>query len=132
MVSQPKQTKKRETAIALALAGVVVPGLHKFYLGKPTWGVLYLLLWATFIPNIASAFEGLWYILQGQDGFNRSFNMQLSSSPSETAAPSLGADPAKVGAIADALRQLESLRQDGLLSEYEFEQKRRRLLDQIG
>jgi hypothetical protein len=36
-----------------------------------------------------------------------------------------------VGAIADALRQLDSLRQEGLLSEYEFEQKRRQLLDRI-
>jgi len=36
------------------------------------------------------------------------------------------------GAIADALRQLDTLRQEGLISEYEFEQKRRRLLDQIG
>ncbi len=133
MVSQPKsRVKNRETAIALALAGVIVPGLHKFYLGKPKWGVLYLLLSVTFIPNIASAFEGVWYVLQGEDGFNRNFNLHLSPSTSKTSAPTLSADPAQVSAIADALRQLESLRQDGLLSEYEFEQKRRQLLDQIG
>jgi hypothetical protein len=36
-----------------------------------------------------------------------------------------------VGAIADALRELDRLRQDGLMSEYEFEQKRRQLLDRI-
>ncbi len=132
MVSQPKsRVKNRETAIALALAGVVIPGLHKFYLGQPKWGALYLLLSVTFIPNIASAFEGLWYVLQGEDGFNQSFNLHLSPSTSKTATPTLSTDPAQVGAIADALRQLESLRQDGLLSEYEFEQKRRQLLDQI-
>ena len=39
------------------------------------------------------------------------------------------ADPARVGAIAQALRQLDSLRQEGLISEYEFEQQRRQLLE---
>ncbi|MEO1621361.1 MAG: helix-hairpin-helix domain-containing protein, partial [Cyanobacteria bacterium J06632_3] len=33
-----------------------------------------------------------------------------------------------VGALAEALRELDALRQDGLISEYEFEQKRRQLL----
>ena len=133
MISQSKsQTKNRETAIALALAGVLLPGLHKFYLGQPKWGVLYLLLSWTPIPRIASAFEGVWDVLQGQDRFNRSFNLNLASSPSDTAAAKPRTDPAQVGAIADALRQIESLRQEGLLSEYEFEQKRRQLLDQIG
>jgi hypothetical protein len=36
-----------------------------------------------------------------------------------------------VSAIAEALRQLDCLRQDGLISEYEFEQKRRKLLDRM-
>jgi hypothetical protein len=39
--------------------------------------------------------------------------------------------PNQVSAIADALRELDDLRQDGLISEYEFEQKRRQLLDRI-
>jgi hypothetical protein len=36
-----------------------------------------------------------------------------------------------VESVANALRELEALRQDGLISEYEFEQKRRQMLDQI-
>ena len=39
--------------------------------------------------------------------------------------------PNHVSAIAEALRQLDQLRQDGLISEYEFEQKRRQLLERI-
>lgn len=133
MVSQPKnRTKKREIAIALAFAGVIIPGLHKFYLGQPRWGVVYLMLAGTLIPGIASAVEGVWYVMQGQDGFDRSFNLHLVAAATEVAAVKPALDPAQVGAIADALRHLESLRQEGLLSEYEFEQKRRRLLDQIG
>jgi hypothetical protein len=33
--------------------------------------------------------------------------------------------------VGDALRELDRLRQEGLISEAEFEQKRRLLLDQI-
>jgi hypothetical protein len=37
----------------------------------------------------------------------------------------------QVKAIAEALRELDQLREDGLVTEYEFEQKRRQLLEQI-
>lgn len=43
-----------------------------------------------------------------------------------------GLDPAQVPSIVEAVRQIEQLRQEGLISEYEFEQKRRQLLDRIG
>jgi len=33
--------------------------------------------------------------------------------------------------LAEALRELDTLRQEGLISEYEFEQKRRYILEQI-
>ena len=68
---------------------------------------------------------------QGQDEFDRNFNLNVIPAGASVQAQSPGVDPAQVGAIADALRQLDSLRQDGLMSEYEFEQKRRQLLDRI-
>ncbi len=138
MLSKPKS---RKVASLLALSGVVIPvcGLHKFYLGQPFWGVMYLLLCWTPIPRIASAIEGVWYLLQSQDQFDLNFNLGIESTVSSSensdrvAWPKAkaGIDPAKVGEIADALRQLDSLRQEGLVSEYEFEQKRRQLLDLI-
>lgn len=130
MLSKPKS---RKVASLLALSGVVIPvcGLHKFYLGQPFWGVMYLLLCWTPIPRIASAIEGVWYLLQSQDQFDLNFNLGIESTVSSSENSSAGIDPAKVGEIADALRQLDSLRQEGLVSEYEFEQKRRQLLDLI-
>jgi len=130
MLSKPKS---RRVAALLALSGTVLPisGFHKFYLGQPFWGVLYLLLCWTPIPRIASAIEGVWYLGQGQDEFNRKFNHDLVPEALENTNPAPAVDPAQVGAVADALRQLDSLRQEGLLSEYEFEQKRRQLLDRI-
>lgn len=130
MLSKPKS---RKIAALLAFSGMVVPvcGFHKFYLGQPLWGILYLLLGWTPIPRIASAIEGFWYLAQGQDEFERNFNVSVTSAASSLPAPLPEVDPARVGAVADALRQLDSLRQEGLMSEYEFEQKRRQLLDRI-
>ncbi len=127
MLSKPKN---RTFAAILAFSGIAIPGFHKFYLGQPLWGVLYLLLGGTPIPHIASVIEGFWYLAQGSDEFDRNFNVYEQSAPSVDNQPA-AVDPAQVGAIADALRELDRLRQDGLMSEYEFEQKRRQLLDRI-
>ncbi len=122
--------KSRSVAVALALAGVViVPGLHKFYLGQPGWGIIYLLLGFTPIPRIASAIEGVWYLTQDSQTFSNKFSIAGLNQTQTVSQPTV--NPDQISAIADALRQLDQLRQDGLISEYEFEQKRRCLLDKI-
>ncbi len=130
ILSQPKD---RKVASLLALAGVVSPisGFHKFYLKQPVWGALYLMLSWTPIPRIACGIEAVWYLFQNANEFDLRFNSEMpSNSIAATLKPSI--DPTKISAIADAVRQLDQLRVDGLISEYEFEQKRRKLLDQIG
>ena len=121
MLSKPKS---RKIAAVLAFTSTFIPmaGLHKFYLGQPLWGVVYLLLSWTPIPHVASAIEGFWYLVQDADEFDRNFNLGGTSTVSSTVSSE------RVNGLADALRQLESLRQEGLVSEYEFEQKRRQLL----
>jgi TM2 domain-containing membrane protein YozV len=120
--------KKRSVAIALSLIGTLlalpfpVAGLHKFYLGQPLWGIIYLLLWQTPIPRIACAIDAVFYLVQGSAAFSEKFGfipLAVSSSAEQ------------VPAIAQGLRELEQLRLEGLISEYEFEQKRRQLLEQI-
>lgn len=137
LLSQPKS---RRVAVIMALLGTVTPigGLHKFYLGQPLWGVIYLLLWSTPIPRFACAIEAVWYLVQDREQFNRRFNLDLTSVDSPTSINSGGIDPnqgvgfaQRVEDITDALHQLDQLREDGLMSEYEFEQKRRQLLDRI-
>jgi TM2 domain-containing membrane protein YozV len=135
MLTKPKD---RKVAAVLAFAGAVpipvlngtISGLHKFYLGQPRWGVVYLLLGLTPIPTIASLIEGAWYLFQDGDEFEQNFNRGISSTALRPpVAPNV--TPIQVGTIAESLRQLDQLRQDGLVSEYEFEQKRRKLLDRI-
>jgi TM2 domain-containing membrane protein YozV len=130
MLSAPKNQK---VAVILAIAGLFSPvaGLHKFYLGQPGWGLLYLVLSWTPIPKIASVIEGLWYLSLHQDEFNRNFNLGRVMPSATAPMGGTASDPTGVEAIASALRHLDQLREDGLLSEYEFEQKRRQLLDRI-
>ena len=126
--------KNRKIAIVLALLGTVaafpfpIAGLHKFYLAQPLWGIIYLLLGNTPIPRIACAIDVVWYLLQDAEQFNHWFNLTLNS-PTPMSNP--GTEPQQVSAVAQALRELEQLRTDGLMSEYEFEQKRRQLLEKI-
>lgn len=118
--------KNRIIAAILAFSGTItISGLHKFYLGQPLWGILYVLLSWTPIPKVASAIEWVWYLTQDQETFDRHFNLAKSQGQ---VTPS-GSN--QVESVANALRELDALRQEGLISEYEFEQKRRQMLDQI-
>jgi len=119
-----KHHKNRRVAVALALLGTVTPiaGLHKLYLGQPIWGIIYLVLWSTPIARIAAAIDAVWYLVQDLEQFERQFNGKSEYS--------LNTSP-QVKAIAEAMRELDRLREDGLVTEYEFEQKRRQLLDRM-
>ncbi len=118
------KNKSRSIAAILALSGALtISGLHKFYLGQPLWGLLYVLLSWTPIPKVACAIEAVWYLAQDEETFDRNFNSGKSRSQISSNKAS------EVPALAQALRELDNLRQDGLISEYEFEQQRRQLLD---
>ena len=116
--------KNRKIAIGLALLSAVtpIPGLQKFYLGQPIWGFIYLLLWSSPMVRIACAIDAVWYVIQDLDQFNYQFNGIATGQYAIN-------EVQKVSAIAEALRELDSLREDGLITEYEFEQKRRQTLD---
>jgi TM2 domain-containing membrane protein YozV len=119
--------KNRQVAVILAFLGVALPvaGFHKFYLGQPLWGIVYLLLSWTPIPHIASAIDAVWYLTQASERFDSNFN----SASLSLSASAIVAHP--MTSVAESIRQLDKLREDGLISEYEFEQKRRQWLDRV-
>lgn len=65
-------TKSRSLAILLAilLGGI---GIHKFYLNKPGWGVVYMLFCWTFIPAIIGLCEGIAYLCASDADFQRQY-----------------------------------------------------------
>ena len=127
----PAESQRWAIAAALAFTGALNPspvpltGLHKFYIGQPLWGGVYLLLGWTQIPRVACAIEGLWYVLH-----YRQLNLRGTATP-ETPQASVMASQ-QTQAVASALRELEKLRQEGLISEHEFEQNRRNLISKLG
>ncbi|KAM3096466.1 SHOCT domain-containing protein [Phormidesmis sp. 146-35] len=145
MLSKPRNRKTAAilalgSAIPLPLLGISLhlAGLHKFYLGQKWWGVLYVLLAFTPIPAVAGVIEGIWYLIQDPDEFDQNFNEGMLLEEADRSlrvtrkeSPTPSEKTGKVSTIAQDLRELDQLRQDGLISEYEFEQKRRKLLDRI-
>lgn len=131
--------KNRQLAVILALFGSITPtaGLHKFYLGQPFWGLVYILFLFAVppLPHIACAIEVVWYLILDREQFERRFNSTTYSPNLPTSAAiaeqSEAATRSRVENISTALRELDRLRSDGLISEYEFEQKRRQLIDRI-
>lgn len=65
-------TKSKGTAIALAfiLGGL---GAHKFYLGQPVQGILYLLFCWTFVPTCIALVETVCYLTYTEEKFQRRF-----------------------------------------------------------
>ena len=131
----------RKIAIALAFTGAFfnpfpLVWLHKFYLGQYFWGVAYLVLDFTRIPQVACCFEGIWYLMQSDESFAARFPRAsafvLPDADSATGNNN-GKEPINqsVRQTAQAIRELERLREEGLITEHEFEQKRRKLLNQV-
>jgi len=57
--------------LAIFLGGF---GIHRFYLGKPISGILYLLFCWTFIPSIIAFIEGIIYFAMSDEAFNAKYN----------------------------------------------------------
>ena len=95
--------KNRLRAIALALSGIVLPGLHKFYLQQQGWGIAYLVLYPTHIPQLASVLEGMWYIWLGSDRFEQRFNPDIARLQSTPYAPLKTPDDIQLAAHLDLI-----------------------------
>lgn len=142
-----EEQKSQKFAIILAIVSAMTPlsGWHKLYLQQYRWGLVYLLASVTLTPQAmaetwllpyfgvaqtASLLEGIWYFLQSEEGFQQRFS-KAEASGSLDSKGGEGIHPQMVSETAQAIRKLDQLREDGLLSEYEFEQQRRQLIEGI-
>lgn len=66
-VHYPK-SKTTAGVLAILIGGL---GAHKFYLGKPGMGVLYLIFCWTYIPAILGFIEGIIYLTKSDAAFHR-------------------------------------------------------------
>lgn len=67
-----KGAKSKSTAgiFALLLGGI---GIHKFYLGRPVQGIVYILFCWTFIPAIVALIEGIIYLTMSDEAFTAKY-----------------------------------------------------------
>lgn len=62
-------------AILAFLFGFI--GMHKFYQGKPVWGLIYLLTFWTGVPAMVSVIEGLIALFQSDAAFDAENNLRV-------------------------------------------------------
>lgn len=63
---KPAKSKVTAGILALLLGGI---GAHKFYLGKPGLGILYLIFCWAWIPSIVAFIEGIIYLSMDEKSF---------------------------------------------------------------
>lgn len=113
--------KNRGVAIVVCffLGGL---GIHKFYLGQNLAGIVYLLFCWTFIPGLI-AFVEFFMLLFMSD---REFDAKFNGNSGRFAGGAVSAKDAT-----SALGDLKKLYEQGVITAEEYEQKRRKLLDQL-
>ena len=126
----PRQRLVREAAGWLAVLGVVIPGLQRFYMGHKRWGRVYLLVglmvWVPSLPlqilsyglRALCLLEGLWLLTMTNEDFDFRFNRDLLE---------LEWTSAKSREVRDPEQQLEIQWKQGLLTRAEYEERRQHL-----
>ena len=71
VVTAPK-SRSAAVLLAMLLGGI---GMHKFYLNRPGWGVIYILFFWTLIPAIAGFIEGLIYLSMSEQQFQQKYGV---------------------------------------------------------
>jgi TM2 domain-containing membrane protein YozV len=120
--------KSKGTAAVLAffLGGF---GGHKFYLGQSGMGVLYLLFFWTFIPAIVAFIEFIMLLVMSEEDFNKKYNAGMSFQTPQNIVVNV-ANTATAGGSdrIGKLKELQELRQAGVLTDVQFESEKQRVL----
>jgi len=114
-----RRRKNRKTAglLAIILGGF---GVHRFYLGEPLIGVIYLAFSWAVVPSVLALFEGSQLLRMTDDAFNAKYN-RVESGPSRV----------QVGVVAEELRKLNDLLKAGTITEGEMKAKREEWLKRL-
>ncbi len=114
-------------------------GIHKFYLGKNTEGIIYLIFSWTFIPSIFSFFEFLGLCFMSDREFNARFNYDHPGAIPQgggyandrSSSSSLITHQRSAKDSTAALYDLKKLYEDQIITAEEYEMKRRKILEEI-
>lgn len=107
--------KNKTTAAILAffLGGI---GIHRFYLGQTGLGIVYLIFCWTLIPALIAFIDFIVFLVMSESAFNLKYN------PGQTSTVY-----SHIGTAAE-LEKLYDLKEKGIISEAEFQNKKSRML----
>ena len=74
MMQQPMVSQKSKITAGLLAIFLGGFGIHKFYLGRIGWGIVYLLFCWTYIPTVVAFIEGIVYLASDDQNFARKYN----------------------------------------------------------
>ena len=117
--------KEKYSAVWLARLGGAI-GLHKFYLGKITSGVLYAVFSWTFIPLILSFIDSIYYLFMDAKKFDEKYNTQKSKSAKDKNQKAADGEISKQNI--ERLTEAKRLLDDGALTEDEFDMLKSEIL----
>ncbi|GAU76257.1 TM2 domain-containing protein [Fusibacter sp. 3D3] len=72
-VAPTYKTTKNKTAAGVLAIFLGALGVHKFYLGKPLQGIIYLLFCWTYIPGILGVIDGIILLTSSEEKFNQKY-----------------------------------------------------------
>lgn len=123
--------RNRTAAILICFFGGYF-GIHKFYLGQVTQGIIYLIFCWTCIPALIAFFEFLGLCFMTDREFDARFNYDTSPNMLDCATnyPVAPSNRSKTEATA-TLYELKKLYEDGIITAEEYESKRRKMLEDI-
>jgi len=101
-------------------------GVHKFYLGENTAGVIYFLFSWTFIPAVFAMFDFIGLLITSEENFNRKYNQSLLTESSTYSKNFLSSDR-----VTQTLFDLKKLYEEGVITAEEYEEKRKKVLKQL-
>lgn len=112
--------KNKTTAaiLALFLGGL---GIHKFYLGKNI-GILYILFCWTLIPSLIAFIEAIMLFAMSEQEFDSKYNNGQQSNVFGYSSSMTNQSQA------DELEKLHTLKEKGIITQEEFEYKKRKML----
>lgn len=123
------KSKSTATILTFFLGGI---GGHKFYLGQPGLGFLYLIFCWTFIPAILAFFNFLGLLMMSEDEFNMKYNRIFTPQPLQQTLTNQLTNQVNISngteSDLDKLEKLFKLKESGAISEDEYQKKRSKIL----
>ncbi|MFT3993617.1 MAG: NINE protein [Dysgonomonas sp.] len=123
------KSKTTAAILAIFLGGI---GVHRFYLNQSGLGILYLLFCWTFIPLIVSLIDFIWLLTMDENRFNQKFNSNYHAPyPNHTNITVNNGTQNQSHtstSTSDEIKKLYDLKEKGIITQEEFELKKKILL----